>query len=310
MSLSKNRNIYISLNTYIYYMVSKNSKSLILTNKEIQVIDRKLKNMKLSQQDSNYLSKFIRPKLREINLIDAKYLLSKLEYNQKIPAIEKKIKAIILKEVKNISAIILYGSAIYTNYKDYEDIDVLVIVKKKSWKKLGEKYKIILRIKKLAKKKNLKLDIKIFSEKDMLESYSSSIALIYQLKDKKVIYGDLKFPKKITLNQLDLKMQLDYTYLILLDIEDYGLNEVEPKRIYSAIRNLWIINLILKKIVNNLDLINVMNYELGKNLISPMKNNSASNVQKKIATLYLKNLYDKTEKIIENIKEIKWEKEE
>ena len=70
----------------------KKSSSLVLTDKEIEVINKKLLGEKLSQQDSNYLSRYVRPKLREINLIDAKTLLSKLKYCQKALAIENKIK--------------------------------------------------------------------------------------------------------------------------------------------------------------------------------------------------------------------------
>ena len=78
----------------------KTSKSLILTRMETEVIEKKLKNRRLTQQDSNYLSRYVRPKLREIKSIDATDLLERLKYNQKIPAIEKKIRNIILKKIK------------------------------------------------------------------------------------------------------------------------------------------------------------------------------------------------------------------
>ena len=115
---------------------SKNNRtSKILTNKELQIINKKLSKAKLTQQDSNYLSKYIRPKLREIKTINAQELLNKLDYNQKSISIEKKIKQIILKNIKNIDSITIYGSAIQNNYKKYNDIDVMVITKEKSWKK-------------------------------------------------------------------------------------------------------------------------------------------------------------------------------
>jgi len=66
-------------------------KSLVLTPKELRVIKKKLSGAKMNQQDSNYLSRYIRPKLKEIKEIDAKLLLEKLEYNQKGLSIEKKI---------------------------------------------------------------------------------------------------------------------------------------------------------------------------------------------------------------------------
>ena len=62
--------------------IEKYNKSLLLTPRELGVIAKKLRNEKLTQQDSNYLSRFVRPKLREASLLDAKGLLNILEYNQ------------------------------------------------------------------------------------------------------------------------------------------------------------------------------------------------------------------------------------
>ena len=56
-------------------------KSTIFTKGELKVIHRKMNNVKLNQTDSNYLSRFIRPKLKEIESIDAKYTNSPVESN-------------------------------------------------------------------------------------------------------------------------------------------------------------------------------------------------------------------------------------
>ena len=64
---------------------------------------------------------------------------------------------------------------------DYKDIDVMVAVKEKFWEKTGEKYHKILEIKKQAKRKGLNLDIKIFQDKEIIESYPHNITLIYEL---------------------------------------------------------------------------------------------------------------------------------
>lgn len=284
-------------------------KSLLLTKREIEVINKRLKNMKLTQQDSNYLSKFVRPKLREMSLLDSILLLEKLEYNQKIKAIENKIKNLILKNIKNVGSITLYGSIIYSNYTNYKDIDVLVTMKKKFWKKLGEKYKLIIKLKKGAEKKGLNLDIKIFLDEDIYKSYPSNITLIYELIDSKTIYGILSYPRLIKIDNSILKFHVDYSYSILLEIKENGLKNMQGRDLYSAIRNLWTINLITKKIVDNKILIEILNSELGENLINVLKENKASLVQKKIAYIYLEDLYERTEKIIQNItKEIKWER--
>ncbi len=284
-------------------------KSLLLTKREIEVIDKKLKNIKLTQQDSNYLSKYIRPKLREINLIKSRSLLRKLAYNQKIKSIKNKIKTLILNNIKETTSITLYGSIVYSDYTHYKDIDVLVTVRKKFWKKLGEKYRLILKLKKQAKKKGLNLDIKVFLDKDIYNSYPTNVTLIYELKESKTIYGILSYPKKIKINSSVLKFHMDYSYFILLNIKEEGLTYVKEREIYSAIRNLWTIRLISKKIVDNRYLIEILNSELGKNIINSLKENTASVVQKKIASIYLEELYKKTEKTIKNIiGEIKWER--
>ena len=70
----------------------------ILTKKAIEVINKKLNNRKLTQQDSNYLSRFVRPKLRDITSINANELLKKLEYNPKAISIEKNIKKSIIEK--------------------------------------------------------------------------------------------------------------------------------------------------------------------------------------------------------------------
>ena len=77
-------------------------KSNIFTNKELEVVDKKMKNKKLTQVDSNYLTRFIRPKLKEMVSIDSKFLLDKMEYNQKIKSIEKRVRKIILRSIKRI----------------------------------------------------------------------------------------------------------------------------------------------------------------------------------------------------------------
>jgi len=271
-------------------------KSLLLTKREANVINKKLMNKKLTQQDSNYLSRYVRPKLREMSHIDSRSLLRKLEYNQKVLAIEKYIKNLILKNVKYVSSITIYGSVIYNNYRGYNDIDVLVTVKRKSWRKLGEKYRKIITIKNKAKKHGLKLDIEIYSDEAVSYSYPSNPSLIYQLKDSRTIYGALELSSKIEIPKLELRMKLDYSYL---DGEEDGLE------IYKAIRNLWLVKLILNRIVNNLKLNHILTEELGENVISRLKSNRCSKIDKKIASLYLDSVLKKTER---EIVEGKWEK--
>lgn len=260
--------------------------SLVFTEREKEVISKKLKGRKLNQQDSNYLSRFVRPKLAEIVGIDARLLLDKLEYNQKARSIESKIKKIVLANLEEIEAIVIFGSAIQNNYKEYNDIDVLVVVKNKFWKKLYEKIDKIIEIKKIAKEIGINLDLEIYDKRTVEESYPHSPTLIYQLEDHKVIYGKLKLKNKIELYNIDLRMQLDWS-----DIENFS---PSGNKIYKALRNVVLVRLLLNKIVDNKKLRDSLNDELGKNLIERLKANKASKREKNYALKFLNELSEST----------------
>lgn len=264
------------------------AESNIFTKKELEVIERKMKNEKLSQVDSNYLTRSIRPKLREMASIDAKALLNKIEYNQKIKSIEEKIKKVVLRTIKDVQAIVIYGSAIQTNYKEYSDIDILIVTKNKI-APIKEKYKKIIETKKKLLKHLIKADIELYDKRTIEKSYPHSPSLIYQLKDKKVIYGKLNLKDKIKLYNIDLKMKLDWSNL-----------EKNPEgiEIYKALRNVILVRLLLNKIVDNGKLKESLNEEIGKNLLERLKKNKETKLDEKIALSYLRNLLEKTEKEI------------
>lgn len=269
----------------------------ILTRRETEVIAKKLGNKKLTQQDSNYLSRFIRPKLKEISSMDAKTLLKKLDYNQKALSIENKIKKIILSKVSDVVSIIIYGSAIQSNYTEYNDLDLLILVKKKFWKTQKNKFRAILEIKEYAEKQGLVLDIQIMQIKDFYADYSSSPDLIYQLKDSKIIYGKIKIPDKIALYNINLQMKLDWS-----NIQGTSPRGIE---IYKALRNAILVKLLINKIIDNNQLKNSLNEEIGKNLAEKLKNNKESKIEKKIALIYLKELLENTRK---SLGRVSWEK--
>lgn len=271
-------------------------KTSILTNKAVELIRKKLRNEKLTQQDSNYLSRFVRPKLREMASIDAKAILGKIEYNPRARAIESKIKKIILQNSTNISSIIICGSAIHSNYKEYNDIDVIIATKTPIIPQ-EKKLNILKQIEQSAKKQNLNLDIQMYSKKSILDAYPKSPSLIYQLKDSKVIYGNLKLPKKINLSSLDLKMKLDWS-------EGLTLNS-QPNEILYAIRNAMLVLLILNKKIDNYKLKQNLIIALGSDLFVKLKNNESSKTEKRLALAYLQNL---TKYLEEELKKPKWEK--
>ena len=268
----------------------------LLTFREIEVVNKKLNHKKLNQLDSNILTRAVRPKLRQITKINADYLLKRLSYNPKYRAIEGNIKKFVLYDIKSVEAIVLIGSVVQTSYNEYNDIDVIVITKEIVWNDKYDKEKIIFKLEEKAKGFGLNLDIQIIQKKVFLVSYLNSPSLIYQLKDYKIIYGKLEIPKKIKLSKLNLLMKLDWSY---------PLKEQEGREIYEYLRNLWLVKLLMKKIVDNNRLSSELVNELGRDLISRLKNNEASLLEKKFAISYLIRMIKQTEK---ELKEAKWEK--
>ena len=277
-------------------MISKNG-SLLLTKKEMKVMNKRLKNMRLDQQDSNYLSRFVRPKLREISRINANMLLNKLEYNQKAKSIENKIKKFILGIAPNVDSITICGSVIQNNYKEYNDIDIIVATKKILTKDQKKKRELIEKIKKMGDSEDLNLDIQIYPKDSILSQYPHNPSLIYQLKDSKTIYGKLEIPKKIDLSGLDLKMKLDWS-------GGLGIHS-ESDEIYYAIRNALLILLLMNKKVDNYELRKNLTGILGTDLLTKLRSNKASKLEKKLALNYLNLLVNYLETELKNPK---WER--
>src|SRR3989338_6031433 len=96
-------------------------------------------------------------------LIDSKFLLDKIGYNQKIKSIEKKIRKTVFGHIEDVQAIIIYGSAIQTNYKDYKDIDILIAIKNKI--DFREKYRKIIEIKRELNESKIRADLEIYDKK-------------------------------------------------------------------------------------------------------------------------------------------------
>ncbi len=272
------------------------AKGRILTEKELEVIRKRLSHKKLNQQDSNRLSRQVRPKLREMVSINPEKLLNKLDYKPKIKAIEKKTVETIKEKILELDAVILYGSAVQTNYNEYNDIDILIITKKEVYKRLADKIKKAKEIEIALGGKKINADIQIYDKKTLKESYPRNPGLIYQLKDHKVIYGKLVLKKNIKMFNIDLHMKLDWS-----NIEQNS----EGREIYKAIRNVILVRLLLSRIIDNEKLKESLNNELGRNLIERLKNNKESKLDRKIALHYLDYILKLTRK---EIKGGLWEK--
>lgn len=267
----------------------------VFTRNAINIINKKLNGRKLSQQDSNYLSRFVRPKLREIAGMDAKELLRKLDYNPRALSIEGKIRKIILDNLKDVEAIILCGSAIQTNYRDYNDIDVIVATKKP----IGgfkEKNKIIDEIRRAGLSKNINLDVQIYAKRSILEQYPHNPSLIYQLKDSKVIYGELKLPDKFDLSAMDLRMKLDWSDVV---------KNPDGRDIYYALRNTILVSLLMNGKIDNALLKQNIESMLGSELISRLMNNAVSLDEKKMLLVYINSMLNY---LRSQLKEKGWER--
>ncbi len=270
-------------------------KSTILTPKAHEVIRKKLEGKKLTQQDSNYLSRFVRPKLREMSKIDAKSLLKKLDYSPKSRAVERKIKEIVLSIISDVECIIICGSAIQTNYEEYADIDIIIATKKiiPNMKKSALVQELIRK----GSERDLNLDPQVYAKRSIISQYGSSPSLIYQLKDSKVIYGNISLPKRISLSPLDLKIKLDWSEGLSL--------KSEASEIYYSIRNALLVLLLLNRKVDNHKLVESMVSLLGASLLNKLRSNTADKGEKKLALSHLNLLTNHLEHELGNPQ---WEK--
>jgi len=270
---------------------------VILTNKEKKIIRKKLSNKKLSQSERNRLSRAIRPKLREISQIDSKEILEKIDYNPHIISIENRIINTIKNNIQELDSIILYGSVVQTNYHSYNDIDIIIVTKLKIYSSEIEKYRKIREIRNILKTDSIISDIEIISKDSLIESYKNSPTLIYELKDHKVIYGNIKIPKDIELYKIDLQMKLGWS--------DIPFSKPAGDEVYRALRNTVLVRLLLNKIVDNSKLKQSLYDELGKNLIERLKKNQQSKTELKYSLSYLKRLVEDTRK---QLRGDSWEK--
>ncbi|MEK6871825.1 MAG: nucleotidyltransferase domain-containing protein [Nanoarchaeota archaeon] len=269
----------------------------LITRKEMAIINKKMQGHSLTQNESNILSKSIRPKLKEIKKINADMLLNRIEYNQKARVIEHKIQELVTASVKKVESIILFGSAVQTNYKTYNDIDLLIITKEKLRLSAGDKYAMILDIINHAKNSGLNLDIQMIDRKSFHYQSAHSPSLIYQLQDSKIIYGNIKIPSRKELSKLDLRMKLDWS-----DIDN---EESDGKEIYQSLRNTLLVKLLSNKVVDNAVLNQKVTQELGERLLQRLKDNRASLLEKKLVMRHIKKLSEDTDK---DIREAQWEK--
>ncbi len=261
----------------------------ILSNKEIEVVLKRLNNKHITQTESNYLSRSIRPKLKSAEFAASTKLLSLLDYRRKKYEREDSLlrKKIIsaLQYINNVKTVIVFGSYVRNNHANYRDIDIMVVVNKKIWKSLIEKNKLEKNIEKII---DIKTDVNLLIYRELINMFPYSPLLQTELEDHKLIYGDIKLKKKIIVDK-------PYLYRKLLETEyviELG-KKIKPRYIYNAIRNCLSTELFLKNIVDNKLIIKTIENNIGKLTSENLLSNKTNLVQRDIALRYLKYLYKK-----------------
>jgi predicted nucleotidyltransferase len=262
----------------------------ILSRREIEVVVKRLENRHITQTESNYLSRSVRPKLESAEFAASYGLLSLLGYRRKRYEREDRLlRKKILMAVKEhinlgrIRAVVVFGSYIRNSHINYRDIDIMVVLNKKKWKNSAERNKLESLIENAA---DIELDVNLVFHKEFLKLLPYSPLLQTQLESSEVLYGSINTKKNIIINN-------EYLYKKLLETE-YALElgkSVKPQYIYNSIRSCLSIGLFLKRIVDYRYIMNAINSNIGKSTAESLINNRATPVQREIALAYLKDLY-------------------
>jgi len=265
----------------------------ILSNKEIEVVMKRLNNKHLTQTESNYMSRSIRPKLRAAKFASSLDMLSLLDYRRKKHERERnKLKNAIITSIGNIihdvKAIILFGSYVRNKHTAYNDIDAMVVLDKKLWKTGMEMNKIK---KDIEERCELKLDVQLIYVKDLKVLYPYSPLLQTQLEEYDIIYGSIRLPKKMIIDKLYL-----YKELLEVDIILEMNKSLEPRYLYSGMRKVLAIQLFLDKNVDNRLVIKTIENNIGRTTLRCLQQDTANKIQKDMALRYLRHLYTETEK--------------
>ncbi|MCK5282290.1 MAG: nucleotidyltransferase domain-containing protein [Nanoarchaeota archaeon] len=272
----------------------------ILSRKEIEVVIKRLSNKHITQTESNYLSRSIRPKLKSAEYASDNNLLSLLDYRRKKyereeSTLKDEIIASLDDIMKDVKAIVLYGSYIRNHHTDYRDIDVMVILKNKIWKTASEKNRIE---KDIENKIEINADMNLVYYKELKELYPYSPLLRNEMEHHKVIYGNIELEEKIIVSK-------PYLYKKLLEIEyvmEIGKN-INPKYIYNAIRSCISIRLFLEKKVSNWLVIDTTEKNIGETTALCLSENKANKYQVRTASNYLKYLYNTLIKLLKDEQE-------
>ncbi len=278
----------------------------ILSNKEIEVVLKRLNNRHITQTESNYLSRSIRPKLKSAEYAANNNVLSLLGYRRRryerengilrkkiIGSLQKNLQLMNL-SVKNIKAVVLFGSYVRNSHINYRDIDAMIAVNKKIWKTSAQRNKLE---KNIESNIGIETDVNLVVYRELIRILPYNPFLQTELEHHEVIFGKINLPSKIIINK-------QYLYGKLLEIEyvmELG-KDIKARYIYNAIRNCLAIDLFLKKIVNNKLIIGIIEKNIGKLTADNLMDNRATLLQRHIALKYLEYLYNKLREELKSAK--------
>ncbi|MBI3032516.1 nucleotidyltransferase domain-containing protein [Candidatus Woesearchaeota archaeon] len=276
-------------------MIERQQLKPILSPREIDVVTARLNNKPITQTESNYLSRSIRPKLAAARYASQLNLLPLLDYRRRKYerediVLKQKLLSALSDVSSHIQAIVLFGGYVRNNHTYYGDIDIMIVVKKKLWKTQMDKYKLK---KKIESAVTVPIDIMLIEHSYLKKHYPYNPLLHHMLEDHNVIYGAIKLGKKLIVNRW-------YLWRELLEIDTIleTSSQIESKYIYNALRTCLAINQFLKKKVNHNQLLRVMQENIGSATALALKNNTSNPVQRKIALCYLRYLYHSLEKAL------------
>ena len=265
----------------------------ILSRREIEVVIKRLENKHITQTESNYLSRSVRPKLRSADYACKNQILDQLAYRRNKHERQRRIigKRILFSlNGKDVKAILLFGSYVRNRHTNYRDIDALIIFNKKYWSNLHEKNELK---KQIEKDSGMNIEATLTTYQDLAKLWPYSPLLRTELEEYERVYGDINLDSDIIINTRYL-----YSRLLEVDTIIEMWSELDPRFIYNALRSCISIRLFLGRIINNRSIIKTIEDNIGKATANSLIENTASTTQKKMALLFLKYLYAELEKIL------------
>ncbi|MBI4148884.1 nucleotidyltransferase domain-containing protein [Candidatus Woesearchaeota archaeon] len=261
----------------------------ILSNKEIEVVLKRLQNKHITQTESNYLSRSVRPKLRSAEFAASSGLLSLLGYRRKKyerndRLLREKVVKSVGANIKDVQAIILFGSYVRNGHTDYRDIDVMIVVRKKLWKGLAEKRRLEANIERGI---DARTDINLVDYGELRNILPYSPLLQTELEDHKLIYGDIALKEKVIIDRAYLYRKLLETEYVL----ELG-RKIRPRYVYNAMRNCLSIKLFLKGVIGNKQIIKTIEDNIGRSTAESLMEDKSDSLQRDIALKYLEYLYN------------------